>query len=166
MLSTTTILNDYFTKNSLLEECIEQKQKKCFQIGNEDEEEESILMNQNEIKSIFQNYNNLNDINLQFLVTPSVNNELALEIHENNRISNTIKSKIISILLDQNQNIDNELQIINEKLNHNNKYTILFLLKKFNHQFKTKKGLSKIKFEDLGIEGNNQGEDDECPRNS
>ena len=76
---TTNLLNDYFTKNVMLEECIQNKTQNCF-IRNEDD---SILLTNNEIKSVFQNYNNdkSNSLQLQFLVTLQ-NNQLVLEIHE------------------------------------------------------------------------------------
>ena len=157
---TTNLLNDYFTKNVMLEECIQNKTQNCFKIRNEDD---SILLTNNEIKSVFQNYNNdkSNSLQLQFLVTPLQNNQLVLEIHENKTLSETIKIKIISILLDEHINLDKELQVINRKINLFNKNKIIYLLKKFNQQYKIKNGLAKIRFEELNFEDTAEHNEDE-----
>ncbi len=157
MMIATTLINEFAVKNTMYEDCILNKKQKCFMTN-----DDTLLTNNHQIKQMFVNYNNKNnENNLQFLVTGLKNNQLALEIHNNTILNSKIKTKIISILLDTNKNINKELSIINDQLNTTyNKHQIEYLLKIHNKRYKIKNGLSTIKFEDLGIE-NNSNEDDE-----
>ena len=106
-----------------------------------------------ELEELFSEYKRGTINNLQLITTLS-NENMLLQFHNNGLQNNEsrLHKKIISILIDQNQEIKQQLLDINRKLQKINQHTIELDLHYYNQKYRIRKGLQTYFFEQLGIE--------------